>query len=73
MPLPENLSPIFISSPLGRSGTTLLQRLICSSDNGICYGESLAQDFLNYFEYFRSACKDSKLARSRMPNTGKPF
>ncbi|MGK2740808.1 sulfotransferase [Tepidicaulis sp. LMO-SS28] len=52
MPLPENLSPIFISSPLGRSGTTLLQRLICSSDNGICYGESLAQDFLNYFEYF---------------------
>jgi len=32
-------SPILVASPTTRSGTTLLQRLITSSDNGICYGE----------------------------------
>lgn len=32
-------SPILVTSPTTRSGTTLLQRLITSSDNGICYGE----------------------------------
>jgi len=31
--------PILVTSPTTRSGTTLLQRLITSSDNGICYGE----------------------------------
>jgi hypothetical protein len=32
-------APLFVASPTTRSGTTLLQRLITSSDNGICYGE----------------------------------
>lgn len=32
-------SPILVTSPTTRSGTTLLQRLITSSENGICYGE----------------------------------
>lgn len=33
-------SPILVTSPTSRSGTTLIQRLITSSDNGICYGEN---------------------------------
>jgi len=33
-------NPIFVTSATPRSGTTLLQRLIASSDNGICYGEN---------------------------------
>ncbi|GAB4515774.1 MAG: hypothetical protein Tsb0019_14780 [Roseibium sp.] len=32
-------APILITSPTTRSGTTLLQRLVTSSENGICYGE----------------------------------
>ena len=36
--------PVCIGSPLRRSGTTLLQRLICSSEDGLIYGESVAND-----------------------------
>jgi len=37
--------PICITSPLRRSGTTLLQRLLCSSPDALIYGESCANDF----------------------------
>jgi hypothetical protein len=40
----SELSPIIISSPTTRSGTTLLQRLCCSSSNGLIYGETCAHD-----------------------------
>lgn len=36
-------APIIITSPSTRSGTTLIQRLITSSDNSICYGEHAAR------------------------------
>lgn len=41
MTVPTNaeIAPILITSPLGRSGTTLLQRMMCSAENGICFGE----------------------------------
>ncbi len=38
-------SPILIASPLRRSGTTLIQRLISSASNGLIYGETCANDF----------------------------
>ena len=38
-------SPICIAAPLRRSGTTLIQRLICSASNGLIYGETCANDF----------------------------
>ena len=40
-----SLSPIIIASPVRRSGTTLMQRLLCSSTNTLIYGESCANDF----------------------------
>jgi hypothetical protein len=44
----ESLSPILIASPVHRSGTTLLQRLLCSSPDTLIFGETLAND-LNFF------------------------
>ncbi len=48
------LDPLIISSPTTRSGTTLLQRLLCSSSRAIIYGELCAQDlefFLNLYAF----------------------
>lgn len=41
----ENYNPIIITSPVRRSGTTLLQRLLSSSSDTLIYGESCASDF----------------------------
>ncbi|MFK7905664.1 MAG: sulfotransferase [Chitinophagales bacterium] len=44
------MNPILISSPVPRSGTTLVQRLLCSAPNTLIYGEDCANDinmFLN--------------------------
>ncbi len=38
------LDPILIASPAQRSGTTLLQRLLCSSTNALIYGEFCAHE-----------------------------
>lgn len=35
------LAPVIITSPTGRCGTTLLQRLLSSADNGYIYGEEV--------------------------------
>ncbi len=43
---------ICIASPVRRSGTTLLQRLICSSSNAIIYGETCANDFNLLFNIY---------------------
>lgn len=40
-PSAENISPIFITSPCNHSGGALLQRSICRSQNGFCYGDNL--------------------------------
>ncbi len=48
------LDPLIISSPTIRSGTTLLQRLLCSSRKALIYGELCAQDlefFLNLYAF----------------------
>ena len=44
-------SPILVTSPTTRSGTTLLQRLITSSENGICYGETCGRRIINLCEF----------------------
>jgi hypothetical protein len=59
-----DLDPLIITSPAIRSGTTLLQRLLCSSQKTLIYGELVAQDlefFLNLhaiktqeYSYYRS-------------------
>lgn len=41
-----NSCPIFVGAPTTRCGTTLVQRLISSAQNGICYGEYSARRLL---------------------------
>ncbi len=43
-----DLDPLIVTSPLQRSGTTLLQRLLCSAPNTLMYGERAAQE-LEFF------------------------
>jgi len=48
------LDPLIISSPTIRAGTTLLQRLLCSSRKALIYGEMCGQDlefFLNLYTF----------------------
>jgi hypothetical protein len=40
----RGLSPLVITSPTTRSGTTLLQRLLCSARNTLVYGEEVGKD-----------------------------
>lgn len=52
--LPVDLDPIIITAPTIRSGTTLVQRLLCSSPRVLIYGETVAQDlefFLNLYTF----------------------
>jgi hypothetical protein len=49
-----DLDPLIVTSPTPRSGTTLLQRLLCSSRSTLIYGEQCAQDlelFLNIYAF----------------------
>ncbi len=48
------LDPVAITAPVIRSGTTLLQRLLCSSRRALIFGELCAQDldfFLNLYSF----------------------
>jgi Sulfotransferase family len=50
----SDLDPFVITAPTIRSGTTLLQRLLCSSSKALIYGELCAQDlefFLNFYTF----------------------
>ena len=50
----SDLDPLVITAPTIRSGTTLLQRLLCSSPRALIYGELCAQDlefFLNLYAF----------------------
>ncbi len=40
----RELAPLLVTSPSIRSGTTLLQRLLCSSRNAMVYGEEIGKD-----------------------------
>jgi Sulfotransferase family len=52
----SDLDPLVISAPTIRCGTTLLQRLLCSSSRALIYGELCAQDleFLLNLYVFKS-------------------
>jgi len=56
-------APVFIVSSVRRSGTTLLQRLLCSSSNSLIYGENCANDinlFCNLISTKQSVFQTSK-------------
>lgn len=59
-----DLNPIIITSPTIRSGTTLLQRLLCSATNALIYGETCAQDLELFLTLYPS--------KAMMYNIGKP-
>lgn len=40
----RDLDPVLLTSPTVRSGTTLLQRLLCSAGNTLVYGEEVGKD-----------------------------
>jgi hypothetical protein len=40
-----NAAPVIITSPSTRCGTTLVQRLLCASDNAFIYGEQVGAQF----------------------------
>src|SRR5215470_18796534 len=53
----NDLDPLIISAPTVRSGTTLLQRLLCSATNALIFGENCAQDL----EFFLGAYISKRL------------
>ena len=50
----HQLKPILLTSPNIRCGTTLLQRLLCSSSNTLIYGEEIAKDLEMQLQIFAS-------------------
>jgi hypothetical protein len=46
--------PILITSPTIRCGTTLLQRVLCSSSNALIYGEEIGKDLELQLQIFAS-------------------
>jgi hypothetical protein len=65
----STLSPIIISSPSTRSGTTLLQRLLCSSDNAIVYGEVCSSDLDLYLNFFINRAMMYQFNRARLDSS----
>ena len=59
-----DLNPVIITSPTIRSGTTLLQRLLCSATNALIYGETCAHDLELFLTVYQS--------RALMYGMGKP-
>jgi hypothetical protein len=49
-----SLDPLLITSPTVRCGTTLLQRLLCSSSNTLIYGEEIGKDLEMQLQIFAS-------------------
>ena len=54
----ENIAPIIILAPTPRAGTTLIQRLICSSQNAIIYGDPVGQE-IEFLTAYAETKKDT--------------
>jgi len=50
-------APVVVTSPTTRCGTTLVQRLLCASDNGFVYGEEIGNQFRNLAGLFATQIK----------------
>ena len=47
----QTISPIMITAPTSHSGTALLQRGICKSENAICYGDNMFEEMLSLIDW----------------------
>ena len=50
-PTAEKIAPIFVTSPTNHSGGGLIQRTVCASTNGICFGDNLFDEFLSQIDW----------------------
>jgi hypothetical protein len=64
-----DLTPVIVTSPTIRSGTTLLQRLLCSASNAIIYGENVAQDVELFINIYISKATVYTMNQSRFDAT----
>jgi len=62
------LNPLIITSPTIRAGTTLLQRLLCSSPKALIYGELCAQDLEFYLNLYTFKVQEYNYHRQRFTN-----
>ena len=60
----SDLDPLIVTSPVMRSGTTLLQRLLSSSQRALIYGELCAQDLDIYLNLYTLKAQQYNLRRA---------
>lgn len=53
-------APIIVTSPTTRCGTTLVQRVLCASDNAIVYGEEIGRQFQTLTALFANQIRHSE-------------
>ena len=56
---PSALRPVIVLSPAVRAGTTLVQRLLCSAQNALIYGDTVGQEMEFFAKY--AAVKEQML------------
>lgn len=52
--LPPNASmiaPLFVTAPCNHSGSAMLQRLLCTHEKGICFGDNLFDEVLSLIDW----------------------
>jgi hypothetical protein len=53
-------APVIVTSPTTRCGTTLVQRVLCASDNAIVYGEEIGRQFQTLTALFASQIRHNE-------------
>ncbi len=61
----ESISPIFITSPSNHSGGGLLQRSVCKTSNGFCFGDNLFDETLTLVDWAFGLIKRHQDAKER--------
>lgn len=54
------LAPVIVTSPAPRCGTTLLQRLLSTAENGFVYGEEIGLQIRNFTAWFVEVLQQSE-------------
>jgi hypothetical protein len=64
-----DLDPLIVTSPVQRSGTTLLQRLLCSSPETLIFGEKPAQDLKSFLTVYAQTLDEHAWHRNSSQRT----
>jgi len=68
-PSAEQIHPIFITSPCNYSGGALLQRSVCASTDGFCYGDNLFDEVLSQMDWAFELIDRHQAAKDHEQNT----